>query len=503
MHTIAGFPAPVVLRKFALGFACLVSATALAGCDRGGDGALEVAVIAEPDDLLDRGARLGQAAQMIQAATAPGLVALDEQGQVVPAIAERWIVTDDGASYIFRLRDGTWPDGKPLSGEAVGAALRQALGSLRGTALGLDLGEIRDVRVMNGRVIELRLARPVPELLQLLAQPELGLRHGTTGAGPLRLARAEPGAGVIQLEPVAPASLGLPGDGAGPGYRAVRISAMAAPEATAAFARNAAAIVTGGRFADLPLARAASGLSRRSLQLDPAPGLFGLAVVSDNGPLANPAFREALAMAIDREQVGQAIGLIGWTVATRIVPSEAGAGDAEPRWAGWTLADRRAEAQARVNRWRAQGGGKLLGIRLALPEGPGADALFAQLSADLSAVGVPLLRVSERSDADLRLLDLVARYPGPQWYLNQLACATRRSLCSPAADAQLAAARNAGDPRARTALVGSAATTLAAAQVYLPMGMPIRWSLVRPDQPGFAPNPAAFHPLPPMALRSD
>ncbi|PKP63081.1 MAG: peptide ABC transporter substrate-binding protein, partial [Alphaproteobacteria bacterium HGW-Alphaproteobacteria-9] len=63
----------------------------------------------------------------MRATTHEGLVALDPAGQVVPAMAERWIVTDDGMSYIFRLRDSTWPDGEEITATEVRRLLRDAL----------------------------------------------------------------------------------------------------------------------------------------------------------------------------------------------------------------------------------------------------------------------------------------------------------------------------------------------------------------------------------------
>jgi oligopeptide transport system substrate-binding protein len=81
----------------------------------GGGGPVEVAIIGAPERLFQQGIRLPPAAQHLRAATIEGLVALDPAGQVVPAIAERWIVTDDGISYIFRLRDSTWPDGEEIT----------------------------------------------------------------------------------------------------------------------------------------------------------------------------------------------------------------------------------------------------------------------------------------------------------------------------------------------------------------------------------------------------
>src|SRR6476619_5791531 len=84
----------------------------LAGCGARDSGkAVQVAYIGAPDALLDKGLRLAAPAQQIRAATAEGLVSLDATGELVPALAERWIVTEDGLSYIFRLRNSNWPDG--------------------------------------------------------------------------------------------------------------------------------------------------------------------------------------------------------------------------------------------------------------------------------------------------------------------------------------------------------------------------------------------------------
>src|SRR4029079_8755276 len=103
-------------------FALFLAALALAGCGRN-DGAVQVAFIDTPAQLFGGGLRLSPGAQHVRAATGAGLVALDADGGVIPALADRWIVTDDGRSFIFRLRDGTWPDGRELTAESARAAL--------------------------------------------------------------------------------------------------------------------------------------------------------------------------------------------------------------------------------------------------------------------------------------------------------------------------------------------------------------------------------------------
>ncbi|MBA3053812.1 MAG: ABC transporter substrate-binding protein [Sphingomonadales bacterium] len=472
----------------------------LGACSGGSAPTVDIDVIGAESAPFETGIRLSEAGRLVRAATAEGLVALDEQGRVIPAFADRWIVTDDGLSYIFRLRDGSWPDGTEISGESARQALRQALAALRGTPLALEFAGINEIRAMAGRVVEIRLSRPAPELLQLLAQPELGLLRKGKGGGPMTLKREGP---LALLTPIPPEQLGLP---QAPDWaeqaRSIRLHAVPANVAVKRFGDGDVDVVLGGRFETYPLGEAAAGLSRRSLRVDPAPGLLGLAFVAATGPLAAPETREALAMAIDREGLASALGVGGWQPTTRLVGigSAGDAGTIGERWTDLAPAGRRTQAAARIARWKAQHG-PVPALRMTLPEGPGADILFVRLAADFAGIGVPLHRVKEGEKVDLRLIDLVARFARQDWYLNQLSCAAGRSLCSKAADARLAEARAADDPARQSALLAEAEAELTAANVYIPLGPPVRWSLARERATGFAINPLAFHPLPPLALR--
>src|SRR5690606_7034364 len=109
-----------------------------------------IAFIGGKDDSRISGLRLSPLGQHLRAATAAGLVGLDADGQVVPQLADRWIVTDGGTSYIFRLRDLAWPDGRELTGEEVRDAFRRVRRQLGGTTLGSDLAQIADIRAMTG-----------------------------------------------------------------------------------------------------------------------------------------------------------------------------------------------------------------------------------------------------------------------------------------------------------------------------------------------------------------
>lgn len=476
-----------------------LAALLLAGCASSDDSTGRVVVIGEAEDSFQKGSRLAPAGQLVRAAVAEGLVAFDQQGRIVPALAERWIVTDDGRSYIFRLRDGTWRNGSALSGRSVQAALREAVASLKGTALALDLAGIDEIRTMTGRVIEIRLVQPMPHLLQLLAQPELGLLNQDQGAGPMRMVR-DGDSGL--LTPIDPEELGLPAvEAFAARARTVRLRALPAEAAVAMFNRGDADVLLGGRIEDFSLASSV-GILRGTIQLDPVMGLFGLAVTNSDGFLATPENREAIAMAIDRDGLIAAFGVGGWAPSTRIVAPglEGDLGTIGERWSALDLAQRRSLAGSRVARWRADGG-EAPRLRVALPQGPGADVLFSRIRQDLAAIEIDALRVGPLEAADLRLVDDIARYPLAPWFLNRFNCQVQRGLCNENADERAAEARTAADPAARAALLAEAEAELTAANVFIPFGAPIRWSLVRGDAIGFAANRWGWHPLMPMALR--
>lgn len=482
---------------------CLLALFASA-CNRRDDGPVNVSVIGGKDAFVQmRGVRLSPAAQLLRAATTEGLVGFDAEGRVVPALADRWIVTEDGQSFIFRVRNGQWPDGSAITGETAATALRRTIAGLKGTPLARDLAPIDEIRAMAGRVVEVRLSIAVPDLLDLLAQPELGLAWKGQGAGPMTLTR---NGGVAELAPIPPESLGLPAEeGWQERVRPLRVRPEPAAAAVERFDEGYADIVLGGTVDTLPLVKS-SGLSRGNLRLDPVIGLFGLAVVSRSGLFATPELREAIAMAIDREALLAEFNVGRWAPTTRIVSPDAAddaagkSGVVGERWSGLDLAARQSIAARRIAQADAQAGGATRPVRIALPATPGGTIIFDRLRTDLAAIGLKATRVKEADGADLRLFDSVARYGRVPWFLNQLSCAAGRAVCSPEGDAMLAEALASTDPEARAKLLGQAEIVITAANGFIPFARPLRWSLVRGDITGFANNPWGLHPLLPLAL---
>ena len=352
---------------------------------------------------------------------------------------------------------------------------------------------------MAGRVVEIRLSAPVPMLLQLLAQPELALSRGDGESGDMEFNRR---GATAALSMKAPAARGIPEQSDWEQYvRAVELRAESAPRAIAQFDDGELDLVLGGRIDALPLADTGP-LSRGTVRLDPALGLFGLQVRRGQGLLATAQGREAIAMALDRPALIEPFNIGGWIPTTRLVAPglPADPGQIEERWADRTIEEARAEAARRVAAWRRANGGGEARITLSIGRGPGFDVLFRELANQLASIGVTLARVPEGRAADLVMIDRVARYAEPRWFLNQFSCSLRRGMCSSEADALVSESILQTDPAARATLLAQAEAELTLANVYIPFGSPVRFSLVRGDVEGFAPNAWAFHPLPALAV---
>ncbi|KPQ23335.1 MAG: ABC-type dipeptide transport system, periplasmic component, partial [Porphyrobacter sp. HL-46] len=410
-----------------------------------------------------------------------------------------WIITDDGLSYIFRLREGGWPDGDEITASDLRRLLRENIRRLRGTSLGLDLGKVEEIRAMTGRVIEIRLSGPMPDFLRLLAQPELGFVKSGGGSGPMVLSRDED-AVLARLSALPPETRGLPVREDWEALaRPLEVRALSAQEAVAAFSRGDIDLLLGGSLIDFPLAEAGP-LSRGTIQVDPALGLLGLVIRKEKGLLADPARREALSMAIDRAALIQPFGLGGWQASSWIVPPGQFAGVPFPpqRWQDLSKEDRRAVAASRIREWEEKSGEDAK-VRVGLPAGPGSDLLFRQLARAWAAIGVGVERVAPGEGAEIELRDNVARYPSPRWYLNQFHCSLRVGLCSPEADALVRQSLEERDLAVREKLLAEAHAELVAREVYIPLGAPVRWSLVRGSISNYRANQWGLHPLFPLS----
>ena len=125
---------------------------------------------------------------------------------IVPSLAERWEISDDGLRYVFHLREGlTWSDGTPLTAHDVEFGIKRVLdpespGSSVAIYFVLENGQDyvprpehrRDavgVRALDDRTVEFRLVAPAPYFMSVMNRPDGGPqpRHAIEGMAEARV----------------------------------------------------------------------------------------------------------------------------------------------------------------------------------------------------------------------------------------------------------------------------------------------------------------------------
>jgi peptide/nickel transport system substrate-binding protein len=457
-----------------------------AACRPQAEGTVSVTVIGEPPRIADPAlGRLSAPDAVLLENVAQGLVRFDASGNIVSGLAERWNVSDDGLSYIFRIASTTWPDGKKVTAQQVAKILKRQIAPRSRNELKDALGAVEDIVPMTDRVIEIRLLAPRPNLLALLAQPDLAIVQRGVGTGPFRAAPDKEDR--LRLTRNVLAS-----DEELATKEEVLLGGAPAQQAIRDFASGKTDLVLGGTFADLPFARAVK-LPRDSLQFDPASGLFGLIPLRSGNGLDDPEVRRMLSQAIDRDIIIGALGVPG--LAPRATILEPGLDQlpppVAPAWLATPIADRIAALRAQADR---RFGTEKPALTVALPEGPGANLLLAVLVRSWGALGFNVTRATDAASADFVLIDEVAPSASAAWFVRHFRCGTA-AICDPEADKLMEAARQTPVPQQRYALLQQAATRIDDAQLFLPITAPVRWSLVGRRIQGFAGNRFAVHTL--------
>ena len=479
------------LRRFVALSMLATLAFAAGSCRDQPEGAARVLVIGEDAPAFKEPALapLSPADAVLLSNVAQGLVRFDAGGNIIGGLAERWNVSNDGLSYIFRLASSEWPDGGKVTGPQVARILKRQIAARSKNPLKDTLGAVEDVLAMTDRVIEIRLTAPRPNLLPLLAQPELAIVRNGRGTGPFSVSDKASDDGKLRLA----RELLSEDDDETSAREEVLLATAPAPQAVRVFATGKADVVLGGTFADLPYAWRVK-LPRNSLRFDPVSGLFGLLPAGGDGPFAEPEARRLLSRAVDRDALVAALRVPGLTARATVL--EPGLDNipnpVQPAWAAIPFAERRPVLLADAARLFGPGEKRI--IRILLPGGPGADILVARLAADWGALGFKVERASAPSAADFRLLDAVAPSSSAAWFLRTFRCGYT-PICDAEAGELLDAARKAPVPAQRYALLAQAAALIDDAQLFIPLTAPVRWSLVASRIPGFAGNRYARHTL--------
>jgi len=290
-----------------------------------------------------------------------GLTASSPTGEVVPAAAESWRVDDGGKRYTFALRsDARWSNGDSVTASDFVSAFRRVMDPA--TASGAaDLlrsivnapailsGEMPSdqlgVRALDERSLEIKLSHPVPYFPDILTNTVASPVHRSAlsaGAdffkpgtaitnGPYMLSELTPGAHLRLVRNPHyhdPAAIE---------FDEIRYEFV--PDENAEFTRFRAGeldvtnTVPEQRFGELAH-DARSGLQHRATL-----ATFYFTFNTDRGPLKRqPALREALSLAIDRDAITNSVTRAGQVPAYSLVPE--GVWNYEPSRYEWKTASR-------------------------------------------------------------------------------------------------------------------------------------------------------------------
>ncbi|MGI4879680.1 MAG: ABC transporter substrate-binding protein [Janthinobacterium lividum] len=484
----------------------------LAACNGSGGGdhgaTLRVDVVGSATD------EAGAPRRAIVQATQTGLVTSDASGQAVPGIASSWRVAGDGLSVIFRLRPRTWPDGKPVTASDVVAVFRRVVApASRNPLKPLLAGLENAAEVSSGdkpasalgvgapvdNVVEVRLAGVDPTLLPLLAQPGLAIVRGgprPPPLGPFRIADATTLPIELTRNPAAPVAVGVT-------LSRILVTPVDDPGASIArFARDRTDLVIGDGLAGLSDARLLA--SSNALRLEPSWGVYGYLANVSHGPLADPQVRRALAMAIDRDDLGSRLFGAALTPVLGLVPPSAGEPvPAQPDWAIDILQARLQKAQLLLAAAGFSATNPLI-VTISLPDAREHATVAAEIAADWARIGVRTL-VETRTPAEharaivqgkyeLALVERSSAIDTPLAFLLPFTCRPG-SYCNPVADGLIAAARTSKQPGARTAALVQAEAAMVADTPMITLFAPVRWALVARRVTGWSGNSAGQHPL--------
>lgn len=267
-----------------------------------------------------------------------GLVGIDANGAVVPALAERWEISGDRRTYAFHLRRAAFSDGRPItSGDVIASFRRACLPQTRSPLAADYLGDIEGVeavskgkaeqisglRAVDAGTLEVRLRAPRRSFLSKLAYPVCAV-VGPEGAG----------AGAFVVGSFGPTELRLAANprywGGAPALSKIWIRFVVDPTTRANLFRSGEVDLTTVAAADVPGIRREPSLRER-LRVTPRADIAYLQLNSTALPaLSDARVRQALALSIDRRKIAaeQMAGL-PIPAATLIPPGVPGHEDAQ------------------------------------------------------------------------------------------------------------------------------------------------------------------------------
>lgn len=122
-------------------------------------------------DTLDPHGTAATLAFMVMKSLYDTLIEPDDEGKLVPALAESWTVSPDGLTWTFKVRSGVrFHHGKTLDAGDVKATLERILDPATRSPRRLQIGPIRSVEPVDAQTVRIVLTERFAPLLAALAE---------------------------------------------------------------------------------------------------------------------------------------------------------------------------------------------------------------------------------------------------------------------------------------------------------------------------------------------
>lgn len=302
-----------------VGAATMALTLGLAGCasgsDSGGgaaaaDQTLKIGFSAEPPGFKT-GVDQGSANRQLTTLVRRGLLSYGPDGEVVPALASDYEVSEDGLTYTFTLRDGlAFSNDEDLTSEDVKRTFEFLAVPENGAADQTSFANIAGIETPDDTTVVLTLSEPQTALPKVIANPlnaivpeEAVDTDGVpVGAGPFMVTDYKKGVSyTLEADPHY--------------YEADSVELDKIVMTFMADAQTRVKALVGGQvdFIDyVPAADYATLENANGVTLDTAHGLYGaLQFNLTEGPLAVPEVRQAIAYALDLESLNE-VGTLGY-----------------------------------------------------------------------------------------------------------------------------------------------------------------------------------------------
>ncbi len=234
------------------------------------------------------------------------LVALDQNGKLVPDLATKWTTSADGKTVTFTLRNGvTWQDGDPFTAADVKASIARILDEKTAAVARSNLKTITAVDVVGTDQVKLTLSAPSTALLYSLASVNSAILHDKDitantiaktpdGTGPFAWSKWDQGQQVVL-------TANTKYFGGAPKIGTLQFRVIPA-ESSIVSGMKAGAFQL-GILSDPTVADNAGSSDKFALVKQPVLSYHALMLNGRKGPLKDVRVRQAIACAVDRDQV--------------------------------------------------------------------------------------------------------------------------------------------------------------------------------------------------------